>query len=171
MKRFDTFWERSLAIAIDSSILIFVLQFSKFFPFPAFSFNSILLEIVISNIPYLYAVLMLGKYGQTIGKMIMKVKVVDNATENALTYSQSFMREVVPIFLVNTSIILNVILFNDIDFENFKISTLGYILIFIPSGMLFIWSILEIVTMLFDDKKRALHDKIAETVVIRTDLK
>jgi uncharacterized RDD family membrane protein YckC len=37
--------------------------------------------------------------------------------------------------------------------------------------MLFIWSILEIVTMLFDDRKRALHDKIAETVVIRTDIK
>lgn len=171
MKRFDTFWERSLAIGIDSAILTFVLQFADYLSFPAFSLKSILLEIVISNIPYLYAVLMLGKYGQTLGKMIMKVKVVDNATENALTYSQSFMREAVPIFLVNTSIILNVILFSDVDFENFKISTLGYILIFIPSGMLFIWSILEIVTMLFDDRKRALHDKIAETVVIRTDIK
>jgi uncharacterized RDD family membrane protein YckC len=109
MKRFDTFWERSLAIGIDSSILTFVLQFADYLSFPAFSLKSILLEIVISNIPYLYAVLMLGKYGQTLGKMIMKVKVVDNATENALTYSQSFMREAVPIFLVNTSIILNVI--------------------------------------------------------------
>lgn len=160
-----------MAIGIDSSILTFVLQFSKFLPFPAFSLSSILLEIVVCNIPYFYAVLMIGKYGQTIGKMVMKVKVVDNATENALTYSQSFMREAVPIFLVNTSIILNVILFSDVDFENFQISTVGYILIFIPSGMLFIWSILEIVTMLFDDKKRALHDKIAETVVIRTNVK
>ena len=171
MKRFDTYWERFWAIAIDSSILTFILQFSKFITFPAFSLSSILLEIVISNIPYLYAVLMVGKYGQTIGKMIMKVKVVDNATEDSISYSQSFMREIVPMVLVTTSIILNFILFSDIDLENYKVSTLGYILIFFPSGMLAIWSILEIVTMLFDDKKRALHDKIAETVVIRTDIK
>jgi len=171
MKRFDTFWERFWALSIDGAILTFILQFADFITFPAFSPNYVILEIVVSNIPYLYSVLMLGKYGQTLGKMIMKVKVVDNATENALTYSQSLMRELVPIVLVNTSIILNVILFSDINFEDFKFSTLGYILIFIPPGMLFIWSLLEIVTMLYNDKNRALHDKIAETVVIRTNIK
>jgi len=171
MKRFDTFWERFWAIAIDGFILNIILQILKVFSFPFFSTSGILLAIVVNNLPYLYAVLMLGKYGQTIGKMIMKVKVVDNATEDSINYSQSFMREVVPMVLVTTSIILNFILFSDIDLENFKVSTLGYILIFFPSGMLAIWSILEIVTMLFDDKNRALHDKIADTVVIRTDIK
>ena len=171
MKRFDTFWERFWAIAIDGFILNIILQILKVFSFPFFSTSGILLAIVVNNLPYLYAVLMLGKYGQTIGKMIMKVKVVDNATEDSINYSQSFIREVVPMVLVTTSIILNFILFSDIDLENFKVSTLGYILIFFPSGMLAIWSILEIVTMLFDDKNRALHDKIADTVVIRTDIK
>ena len=171
MKRFDTFWERFWAIAIDGFILNIVLQIPQFFSFPFFSTSGIILAIVVSNLPYVYAVLMLGKYGQTIGKMIMKVKVVDNTTEDSINYSQSFMREVVPMVLVTTSIILNFILFSDIDFENFKISTLGYILMLFPSGMLAIWSILEIVTMLFDDKNRALHDKIADTVVILTDIK
>ena len=171
MKRFDTFWERFWAIAIDGFILNTVLQIPKFFSFPFFSTSGIILALVVSNLPYIYAVLMLGKYGQTIGKMIMKVKVVDNVTEDSINYSQSFMREIVPIVLVTTSIILNFILFSDVDFENFKVSTLGYILIFFPSGMLAIWSILEIVTMLFDDKNRAIHDKIADTVVILTDIK
>ena len=171
MKRFDTFWKRFWAIVIDGFILNTVLQTLEFFSFSFFSTSGILLDLVLSNLPYLYAVLMLGKYGQTIGKMIMKVKVVDNATEDNLSYSQSFMREIVPMVLVTTSIILNFILFSDVDFENFRVSTLGYILILFPSGMLVIWSILEIVTMLFDDKNRALHDKIADTVVIRTDIK
>ena len=30
-----------------------------------------------------------------------------------------------------------------------------------------IWSILDIITMLFSDKRRALHDLIAGTVVLR----
>jgi len=170
MKRFDTFWERFWALSIDGFILNIILQIPQFFTVPVFSVSSVILEIVFSNIPYVYAVLMVGKYGQTIGKMIMKIKIVDNATENAVNYSQSFMREVVPMVLVTTSIILNFILFSDIDLENFKVSTLGYILIFFPPGMLAIWSILEIVSMLFDDKNRAIHDKIADTVVIRTDI-
>jgi uncharacterized RDD family membrane protein YckC len=171
MKRFDTFWKRFWAIVIDGFILNIVLQVLEFFSISFFSTSAILLDLVLSNLPYLYSVLMLGKYGQTIGKMIMKVKVVDNATEDNLSYSQSFMREIVPMVLVTTSIILNLILFSDVDFKNFKVSTLGYILILFPSGMLVIWSTLEIVTMLFDDKNRALHDKIADTVVIRTDIK
>lgn len=171
MKRFDTFWERFWAITIDGFILNLVLQIPGLFAFPAFSTSAFLLEIVVCNIPYLYAVLMLGKYGQTVGKMIMKVKVVDNTTEDKISYSQSFMREIVPMVLVTTSIILYFILFSDIDLENFKLSALGYVLILLPSAMLAIWSILEIVTMLFDSKNRALHDKVADTVVIRTDLK
>lgn len=170
MKRFDTFWERFWAISIDGFILNLVLQIPRLFAFPAFSTIALLLEIVVCNIPYLYAVLMLGKYGQTIGKMIMKVKVVDNTTEDKISYSQSFMREIVPMVLVTTSVLLYFILFSDIDLENFQLSALGYILILLPSAMLAIWSILEIVTMLFDDKNRALHDKVADTVVIRTDL-
>jgi uncharacterized RDD family membrane protein YckC len=49
------------------------------------------------------------------------------------------------------------------------LSALGYILLYLPTGMLAIWSILEIVTMMFDEKNRALHDKIADTVVIKSD--
>ncbi len=171
MKRFDTFWERFWAIAIDGFILNVVLQIPKLFSFPFFSTRGIILAIVVSNLPYLYAVLMIGKYGQTIGKMIMKVKIVDNTTEDSINYSQSFMRELVPMALVTTSIILNFILFSDIDLENFKVSAFGYILILLPSGMLAIWSIIEIVTMLFDNKNRAFHDKIADTVVILTNIK
>ena len=32
-----------------------------------------------------------------------------------------------------------------------------------------LWIAVEIVSMLFNDKKRAIHDLIAKTVVIRTD--
>jgi len=34
-------------------------------------------------------------------------------------------------------------------------------------GLILIWSLLEIITMLFDRKGRAIHDFIAGTVVLR----
>jgi uncharacterized RDD family membrane protein YckC len=52
---------------------------------------------------------------------------------------------------------------------NYEFSVIGYIILFLPSYMLLIWSITEIITMLFNSRKRALHDIVAKTVVIRTD--
>lgn len=169
MHRYDTFWARFWAINIDGFIINIVLQVFKIFPTSESSLIAFLLTMLAVNIPYLYAVLMLGKYGQTIGKMVMKVKVVDKTTEDRLSYFQSFMREAVPIFLVNTVLLLNYILFSDIDVKTFNLSVLGYVLLYLPLGMVVIWSVLEIVTMLFDEKNRALHDKIADTVVIKSD--
>ena len=169
MHRYDTFWARFWAINIDGFIINIVLQVFKIFPTSESSLIAFLLTMLAVNIPYLYAVLMLGKYGQTIGKMVMKVKVVDKTTEDRLSYFQSFMREAVPIFLVNTVLLLNYILFSDIDVKTFNLSALGYVLLYLPLGMIVIWSVLEIVTMLFDEKNRALHDKIADTVVIKAD--
>ena len=111
---------------------------------------------------------MIANYGQTIGKMAMKIKVVDNSTEQKIGYPQAFKREAVPLFFVVLSMTTSAILLNGIDWSNFVLSTLSWILLFIPSSMSLIWSILEIVTMLFDAKSRALHDKIADTVVIKT---
>ena len=97
----------------------------------------------------------------------MGVKIVDNSTEGRASYYQAFTREVVPLFLVTISIIFIAILFSGEDLENFKLSTLGYIIVFLPSSMLLLWSILEVVTMLFNEKYRALHDIIANTVVVK----
>lgn len=169
MRRYDTFGARFWAINIDGFILNILLQVFKLFSTTDSSVTSLLITTAILNIPYVYAVLMIGKYGQTIGKMIMKVKVVDKSTEDTISYSQSFMREAVPIFLVNTVILLNYILFSDVDLKTFNLSVLGNILLYLPTGMILIWSVLEIVTMLFDDKNRALHDKIADTVVIKSN--
>jgi len=43
----------------------------------------------------------------------------------------------------------------------------GFILLFISSGMLVKSSVLKIVTMQFADRNRALHNKITETVLIK----
>jgi len=169
MNKYDTFWRRFFALIIDGIVLSIIGKIQAIIPQTDSKVLSIAYSLLTTNIPYIYVVLMIGKYGQTLGKMAMSIKVVDNDTEDKIGYYQSFMREAVPIFIVNAAIIIIAILFTDIDLTTFEFSTLGYIILFLPSGMLMIWSILEIVTMLIDEKNRALHDKIADTVVVRTN--
>jgi uncharacterized RDD family membrane protein YckC len=123
------------------------------------------------NIPYIYSIYFLGRFGQTAGKIIAKVKVVDNKSEGNISYNQAFMRDLIPIILVNLFVILTIILYSGIDIDNYQFSPLGNFLIKAPAYMLFLWSFTEIITMTFNNKKRALHDFIAETVVIRVDKK
>jgi uncharacterized RDD family membrane protein YckC len=100
----------------------------------------------------------------------MKVKVVDNDTESQIGYYQAFMRDVVPITIVNLALILTLIMVSGEDLENYEFSALGGVILALPSIMMLIWSILEIITMINSNKNRALHDKIADTVVIRTEV-
>lgn len=167
MNKYDTFWRRFFALIIDGIVLSILSKILSIIPQTDSRVLSIAYSFVTTNIPYLYAVLMIGKYGQTLGKMALSIKVVDNSTEDKIGYYQSFMREVVPLFIANSAIIIIAFLFADIDPATFELSTLGFIILFLPSGMLTIWSILEIVTMLIDEKNRALHDKIADTVVVK----
>jgi uncharacterized RDD family membrane protein YckC len=169
MNKYDTFWPRFFALFIDGIVLSLISFALTIIPQTDSKIPSIFYSFLTTNIPYMYVVLMIGKYGQTLGKMVMSIKVVDNISEEKIGYYQSFMREAVPISIVNTSIIIITVLFTDIHLETFELSTLGYIMLNLPSGMLTIWSILEIVTMLTDEKSRALHDKIADTVVVRAN--
>lgn len=172
MDKYETFWPRFFALILDGIVLA-ILDMVLFYLIP---FEHVLLSeakvlalvhsLLIQNAQYAYIIIMIGAYGQTLGKMALGIKVLDNATEEPVSYSQSFMREFVPFSLVNISIIGRIIL-GDVDLQNFELSTIGYIMLVLPSSMLGIWSLLEIVTMLLDKKNRALHDKIAGTVVVK----
>jgi len=169
--KYKTFWPRLFALIVDGLILELIDKLINLIP----SFNSslilIMITIISSNIPYVYSILMLGKYGQTLGKMVFNIKVVDNLTENKIGYYQAFMRDIIPIFLLNICLITSNIITSGVDSESFEFSVLGYIILAVPALMLLLWSITEIITMLFNPKNRALHDIVAKTVVIWTDNK
>lgn len=103
--------------------------------------------------------------------MITKVKVVDQKSENNIGYYQATMRDIIPIIMVNLFVILSIILYSGVDVNHYQLTPLGNMLIKLPSYMLIIWSITEIITMMFNNKNRALHDLIADKVVIRVDKK
>ena len=103
--------------------------------------------------------------GQTIGKAAANVKVIDHKTEKDITFKQALLRDCVPIAFLAFIIIIQSLITISPDAEIptwYTNSLLTFIFV------LFTWHLLEIITMLFNKKNRAIHDYIAGTVVVRT---
>lgn len=166
MNRYKTFWLRVFAILIDGFILGIASKILNLVP--TFDLDSIYypISLIDTNMPFIYAIYMVAQRGQTYGKQIVGIKILDFQTESPVSFNQSLKREIVPLIIVNISLISGWVLFYGVDIQNYEFTTLGKIIVFLPGFIYGIWSLLEIVTMLFDDKKRALHDYIAGTVCV-----
>jgi uncharacterized RDD family membrane protein YckC len=169
--KYKTFWPRFWAGIIDGLILGLLIYLpGKWLlgvDFPMANdqaFNYLIFNIIFSSSIYIYSVLMHGYYGQTIGKMCTGVKVLD-ISEKSLNMNQAIIRDLIPITIsVITFIYMAIIVTNgtnpfsiDSKDNNMLIDNIGII-----------WFFIEIVTMLLSKKRRALHDYIAGSVVIRT---
>ena len=108
----------------------------------------------------LYSIYLHSRYGQTVGKWICKIKIVDHLTDTQISLNQAFLRDSgLLLGLLYTVAVLN----GELDFDSKVLTgTAGTIVV--------VWSLVEIATMLLNKKRRALHDLIAGTAVIRTNI-
>jgi uncharacterized RDD family membrane protein YckC len=112
----------------------------------------------------LYAVIGHGKYGQTIGKGLMGIKVFDLNEKTLIGYKNAFLRESVWFFVIIAGIIYLTINTSNTAALNEEIKAIYYYnVVGLTSG---IWLILELITMFFNKKRRALHDFLAGSVVV-----
>lgn len=112
----------------------------------------------------LYVVIGHGKFGQTIGKRLVGIKVFDLNEKDLISYKNAFIRESVWFFTVIAGIIyLTISTSNSATLsETAKVAYYEEVI-----GLTsVIWLILELVTMSFNKKRRALHDFLAGSVVI-----
>ncbi|MFL7037426.1 RDD family protein [Vibrio lentus] len=117
--------------------------------------------VVNSLIGITYYVGMQAKFGQTIGKMVTRVKVVDVSESRNLTLKQSCMRDIVPIMLILYA-------YAQLSFYGQTWESLEQGRAFIFVGYVMIgWVLLEFISMLFNHKRRAIHDFIAGSVVVK----
>jgi uncharacterized RDD family membrane protein YckC len=114
---------------------------------------------------WIYTVVLHARYGQTLGKRIMGVKVLDVSESRIPTLSQALVRDSVYIVLNTFTLAYLFVLVMRGDYTEVALtqSAPGRMLNWIGWG----WFVTEIVTMLTNDKRRALHDVIARTVVVR----
>ena len=170
--KYRTFWRRVGANMIDGFVFM---PLGFFAPFVMRS-ESLFIIIVWNQInlwsQIIYRVLFHGYKGQTLGKMACQVKVFNLSFRN-ITMKQAILRDIVPILsnvVFCTYMVLN---FNKYTlFLSNKSPDLSSIpkWIYLIGIMGLLWSITEVITMLTNSKRRAIHDYIAGTIVAKTEV-
>lgn len=111
-----------------------------------------------------YSVFMHARFGQTIGKMITRVKVMELSERSVPGLRRALLREYIYILMMVFWLCwFLVFLFRDGIEKAYWNSDLNAAVDFIAVA----WLGLELVTMLTNNRRRALHDVLGGTVVVK----
>jgi uncharacterized RDD family membrane protein YckC len=95
--------------------------------------------------------------GQTVGKLLFRI-VVRDVTLQKVRLSNAVKRDLVPVVVTAVMLIAQYTVENPL-----LVDQLGGVL----NSFFLLWMILELLTMFFSERRRALHDVIGGTVVVR----
>lgn len=161
MEKYQTFGRRFGAAILDSIILFPVNWIVSFAVLAIAAAPTILSWAIPGFISALYYILMHYYFGQTLGKMAAKVKVLDDS-ETPVNLGQSIVRSlpqlIIPMFAVS---------FSTADQSDAETLWLWASFIY---GFTFLFSLANAIVCLANEKRRALHDFIAGTIVVRTEV-
>ncbi|HEY0459270.1 MAG TPA: RDD family protein [Pyrinomonadaceae bacterium] len=160
MEKYETLRKRFGAAFVDTFILVpvnLVISFATVF------FNSSATAVALSSavaglISVFYYILAHYYYGQTVGKMLAKVKVLDDS-EKQINFGQAVLRSFPQLIMAMFAF----------SFSNAQKGTTGIVGTLIY-WLVMIFGIADILVCLMNEKHRALHDFIAGTIVVRTDV-
>lgn len=173
-ERYQTFWPRFFSMWCDGLVLwpltgLHLLLAGAEAP----GFVQAIAVVLTSVATWTYIVWLHARYGATVGKMNCRVRIVDAVTEEPIGLRQAFVRELCPIaagvivlvqdvvLLTSGRLTLNPAAHHSRPIQ--QVGGFGFI-----NSIPVLWFVAEVVTMLTNDKRRALHDWIAGTVVVRT---
>jgi uncharacterized RDD family membrane protein YckC len=158
--KYQTFLPRFFAMIIDGIIISLIGYVNIFFANIESVFLIKILQFFLVFLPYAYSIILHGLTGQTLGKMFTNVRIYDKSEKNIIGFKQALLRDLVP--LIGIFVLYVVMLFE----PSFNVGLL-LIVTLVFSYLMLSWTIIEIITMMFNSKRRALHDFIAGTVVLK----
>lgn len=174
---YATFIQRFGAGLIDVIVLLIIII--PFLNLQSINFNlAAIIEIGVLSIFIVYNIFFNATYGGTIGKLLLRIQIT-NVNGVKIGYKEALKRSSVDILL--TLPLLAITLFaltkvNQLDFLVADIIVKEELLrVFYPSWEwmvnraidIWVWS--ELVILLMNERRRALHDFIAGTIVINKD--
>lgn len=162
--RYQTFGPRFVAAIIDGVILVIA---SKLIFYITKSFGdsaSIVSNTLDIFLFVIYSVVFHGMFSQTIGKMVMGVVLLDVKTEKYIGFTHALLRDSV---IIACTILTYTAWLIGSDSNGLVTDQQFLDILVIIALVRFCWVLLEIITMLFNKKRRALHDFIGGTVVVR----
>jgi uncharacterized RDD family membrane protein YckC len=170
--RYVTFWPRFWAQSVDALVLC-PLSLAAAIASSTVASNEVAVIIAgVQNVVWFgYTAILHGRFGQTVGKMVTKVRVVDAKTEEPITWRQAFLRESIPLAMALASVAwLLVAPPADLAAQDVAANavTPSSAAEWLLSALPVLWFAAEVITMLTNVKRRALHDFVAGTVAMRT---
>lgn len=117
-------------------------------------------SFLVALLPLVYSIFLHYKYGQTIGKRIVGVKVLDVSETRLLTLKQSVFRDVFFLIIEVAGFICFLLQTNKPECLQNNYSDFA-------AQPIMWWTVIELVTMLTNSKRRSIHDFMAGSVVVR----
>jgi len=168
------FWKRFGALLVDSFVLFPVGMI--FLLLERISFWSVIVVTAVSAIFFdTYVIYFHYRYGATLGKMVTGIKVT-LPNGSPIEFKEALLRSCVELALSVTTMVARLSALIIADAEQYQsldwIGQEEYVASLIPpwhqavEPIYWFWFWSEVVVLLFNERKRALHDIIAGTVVI-----
>lgn len=166
--KYRTFWPRFWALFIDGFVVGIPILMIFIGLFSADLLESKIASYVDQAAQFAglaYYIIMHARYGQTLGKMATKVKVIDKSEDKDISLKQALLRDIVPVIAAVAGLVYFLSAGTALKPE--ELTGTAAVIVNAAAIAALIWGIAEIVTMLFNKKRRAVHDLIAGTVVVR----
>jgi uncharacterized RDD family membrane protein YckC len=171
------FWKRTIAALIDCLAILVIFHF--LLPAQDSDRSGAIIFAALSSVTFaVYSIYFNKRFGGTPGKLAVGIRITMTDGER-LRWSQVWRRSSVDIVLAVLFLVANVWAFVNTNAEQYAVLTKSERLHFLqthrPSWFgsvsvfqeVWIWS--ELIALLFNKRKRAIHDFIAGTVVIHKE--
>jgi uncharacterized RDD family membrane protein YckC len=174
--RYAGFWPRLGAIVVDTVVLIPIIALS-FWSFSSSRAVALSFELPIAALFPLYNIYFIARWGQTLGKMALGIRVValDGAPAG---YRRALLRHSVDLVFALATSVLTLFALATTTSQEFEAMSLDARLELLAAKtgslndfvnwLVLAWTASELVVLLFNEKRRAIHDYIAGTVVVHT---
>jgi uncharacterized RDD family membrane protein YckC len=173
MNNYATFWQRFAAIWVDVFVLL-PLVFLQVWLESISKAASIILVIPMTAAYCTYTIYCHGRYGQTVGKHALGIRVV-RTTGERIGWREAWLRSSVDVVFATLGVISSFVAlavitdseYYGVDWSqratNLQAHEPSWLAWTFVASQIWVWS--EVVVMLFNKRRRALHDFIAGTVV------
>ena len=167
--KYSTFGPRFWAGFVDGIVFLPVNLLDNYLSSPART-AFVLIAWALFSCPayWVYSVALHAYRGQTVGKKAMKVKVMDVSEQRIPSLRQALLRDLGTIVASTFALIYVIYLVVSHRYSE-PFSPSSHWPIFVLGFANLGWFLLEITTMYTNSRRRAFHDLIAGTVVVRTD--
>ena len=109
MERYNAFWRRLAAGLFDGLVIIIISLLAIKFFLSSNQYSSYGLTFSLALLPILYSVLLTGLLGQTIGKIVMGIMVLDINEKEVIGVKRAIFRDSVLIIFQILSLLIIII--------------------------------------------------------------